>query len=141
GDDDAVDVLVLEHLPVVLLEAGPERGDVLQALVVDALGGEVRVDVTEGLDLDVLQPREAALERVALAADADAGKDQPVVGPLDARRSARGGRHEAAADGEAGGGQAELRRERTPGDAVLRVMIASHESLHGEPEPPQQPTR
>ena len=72
GDDDGVDVLVVEDTSEVLHEVRLERGDVAQARVVDPLGREIRVDVTQRLDLDVGEPRKAALERVALAADADA---------------------------------------------------------------------
>ena len=56
----------------------------MSRVVVDALRREVRVDVAERLDLDVRQLREAALERVALAADADAGDDDAIVGAEDA---------------------------------------------------------
>ena len=80
GDDDGVDVLVVEHAAQVLHEARLERGNVLQPRVVDALGREVGVDVAERLDLDVLQLREAALQGVALTADADAGDHHLAVG-------------------------------------------------------------
>ena len=89
GDDDGVDVLVVEHAPQILDEARLEGGDVLQARVVDPLRRQVRVDVAERLDLDVLEPREAALQRVALAADADAGGDDAIVGAEDAAADVR----------------------------------------------------
>jgi hypothetical protein len=79
GDDHRVDVLVVEHAAEILLEARAERRDVRELLVVDALVGEVRVDVAERLDLDVLQLREAPLERVALPADADARQHDAIV--------------------------------------------------------------
>ena len=53
-DDDGIDVLVVEGASKVLHEPGLERGDILQALVVDARRREVGVDVAERLDLDVL---------------------------------------------------------------------------------------
>ena len=80
GDDDGVDVLVVEHAPEILREARLERRDVLeQRRVVGARGEQVLVDVAERLDLDVLQFREAPLEPVALAADTDAGAHDLVV--------------------------------------------------------------
>jgi len=53
-DDDGVDVLVASTRrdPG---KARPEGLDVLQTRVVDPLGRQVRVDVAEGLDLDVLE--------------------------------------------------------------------------------------
>ena len=44
---------------------------------------QVGVDVAQRLDLDVRQPREAALQRVALPADADAGEHDAIVGAED----------------------------------------------------------
>ena len=89
GDDDGVDVLVVDHAPQILDEAGLERRHVRQARVVDALRRQVRVDVAERLDLDVREPREPALERVALPADADAGGDDAIVGAEDAAADVR----------------------------------------------------
>ncbi len=45
---------------------------------------EVLVDVAKRLDLDILQLREAALQGVALAADAYLADHDPVVGAKDA---------------------------------------------------------
>ena len=59
---------------------GLKVGDVGQAAIVHAAREEVRVDVAQRLDLDVLEAGEAALQRVALAADADAGQHHAVVG-------------------------------------------------------------
>ena len=112
-DDHAVDVLVLEHAAHVLHEVRLEGGDVLQARIVDALGGEVAVDVAEGLDLDVLQLREPALERVALAADADAREHHLVVRAEDPalRRGVHRRPEELAADREACRCRADARGE------------------------------
>src|SRR5438477_10106370 len=79
-DDDGVDILVVEHPPEILRVTRFERDDVAQTRVVRPLWREVRIDVAERLDLDVLEPREAALQRVALPADADAGRDDAIVG-------------------------------------------------------------
>src|SRR5205814_7609274 len=79
GHQHRVHVLVVQDAAEVLDGAGPEGGHVGQARVVHAAGEEVGVDVAQGLDLDTLQGGEAALERVALAADADAGQDHAVV--------------------------------------------------------------
>ena len=111
---DAVDVLVVEDTAEVLHEVRLERRDVGEALVVDALGLEVEVDVGERLDLDVLQLGEAALEGVALATDADAGSHELVVGALDARRALRRRRKEVAASGHHRGGHAEPGRKLAP---------------------------
>ena len=116
GDDDAVDVLVLEDAPHVLHEVRLERRHVLQPRVVDALGREVRVDVAERLDLDVLQLGEAALERVALPADADAGERRRCRWRRGSRACvaadvAASGPEEFTADGEPRRRRAEARRE------------------------------
>ena len=79
GDGDGVDVLVVEHAAHVLDEVRLEGRDAGELLVVDARRLEVGVDVAQRLDLDVLQGREAALERVALAANADVGHDDAIV--------------------------------------------------------------
>ena len=72
---------------------GLNVGDVLQPFVVDSRRRQVRVDVAEGLDLDVLQLGEAALQGVALAADAYLADHDLVVGAEDrARRLTRPGR-------------------------------------------------
>ena len=82
-DDDGVDVLVVEHAAEVLHEPRLERRHIGQPRVVDPLRNDVGVDVAERLDLDIRQLREAALERVALAADADAGEHDALVGAED----------------------------------------------------------
>ena len=69
---------------------GLEGRDVLQALVVDPRRREVRVDVAERLDLDVLELREAALQGVALTADADLADHDAIVGAEDRGRAGRG---------------------------------------------------
>jgi hypothetical protein len=119
GDDHAVDVLVVEDAPQVLHVAGLEGRDVGELRIVDALVGEVGVDVADRLDLDVLQAREPALQRVALAADADAGEHHAVVRAEDAaaedRRGAGRGRGRAeqiAADEGRGSHAADARGER-----------------------------
>ena len=55
GDDDGVDVLVVEHAAHVLDEVRLEGRDAGELLVVDARRLEVGVDVAQRLDLDVLQ--------------------------------------------------------------------------------------
>jgi hypothetical protein len=105
--DDRVDVLVVQHAPEILHEARLERRHVRQPLVVDPRGREVRIDVAERLDFHVCKPGEAALERIALAANADAGEDHAVVGPDDTpahdRRSAGMRAHELASGHQASG--------------------------------------
>ena len=131
GDDDGVDVLVVEHAPQVLDETGLEGRHGLEDVgVVDAGVGEVGVDVAERLDLDVLELREAALQRVALAADADIRDDDLVVRAEDAALGARGRRvEELAADGDARCRRAESRREIPPRDAVVVVPVVGHDVL------------
>ena len=80
-DDDAVDVLVVEDAAEVLDEPRLEGRHLLQPLVVDSLRRQVGVDVAQGFDLDAGQPREAALQRIALAANPDAGEDDPSFAP------------------------------------------------------------
>ncbi len=116
-DDDRVDVLVVEDPPEILDEAGLERGHVCQLLVVDPRGGQVRVDVAESLDLHVRKSSEPALQRIALAADADAGQDHAIVGPdhTPADDGRRAGVHaEQLASGHQAGRGAEARREFAP---------------------------
>ena len=91
GDDDAVDVLVIEHAAEILLESRTEGRDICERLVVDPLGREVGVDVAEGLDLDVLQLCEPALQRVALSSDPDAGQHHAIVGAAHAGAGQRCG--------------------------------------------------
>ena len=115
GDDNRVDVLVVEDAPKVLRELRLERRHVLQPRIVDALGGEVPVDVAQHLVLHVLQTGEAALERVALPADSDAGDHDAIVGadhPLGGGRRRVGDRFQApGADGHPRRGGAQPRRE------------------------------
>ena len=92
---------------------GLERRDVGELLVVDALGREVRIDVAERLDLDVLQFREAALEGIALAADADAGHDHAIVGAAHTR-TGQGRRVHRGPDDSGGGRETYARRELAP---------------------------
>ena len=96
---------------------------------------QILVDVAEH-DLDVLQPGEALLQRVALAVDADVGDDDPVIGAehavADQRCSPDAGPKNIRADGHAGRGQAKARREVPPGDAVVVFGIA------GQGKPPSK---
>ena len=85
GDDDRVDVLVVEDAAQVTLVAGPESRDVLELRVLRARGEQVLVDVAERLDLHVGQAGEAPLQGVPLSADADARHDDAVVGSHHAR--------------------------------------------------------
>src|SRR4029453_10347087 len=127
-----VDVLVVHHAPQILNETGLERGDILQTLVVDPLRRQVRVDVAERFDLDVLEPGEATLQRVALAADPDARRHHTIVGPqhptTNVRRRLQAPRQKAAA-----GPQARRRPdadpEFTPRNAVWVVSFVSHTML------------
>ncbi len=131
----AVDVLVVEDAAQVLNEAGLERRDILQPGVVDALVGEIGVDVAQRLDLDVGDACEAALQGVALAADADAGDHDLVVGANDAarhrRRRADPSRREkvVARDKGRGGNPAHPRRKRPPGHRILVFWITGHGHL------------
>jgi hypothetical protein len=132
-DDDGVHVLVVHHPPEVLDEVRLEGRDVGQTLVVDPRRREVRVDVAERLDLDVRQPREAALERVALAANADARRDDAIVGADDAvadvRRRLDPRAQEIAADGDTRRCRPNSRCELAPRDSVLLLVIAGHADL------------
>ena len=104
---------------------GLNVGDVGQRRVVDALGLEIRVDVAERLDLDVLQLCEAALEGVALAANADAGEDDAIVGAEHACAGQRRG-VQRRPDHRRCGGQSDARRElapRDPGALVIDVVV------------------
>jgi hypothetical protein len=117
-DDNGVDVLVVEDPAQILGVARLEGGNVVQAAVVDPLRREVRVDVAERLDLDVLEPGEPAFERVALTADADAGGDDAIVGADDAsteqRRGLKPWLEETAADGHARSCRPDADREFPP---------------------------
>ena len=130
GDDDRVDVLVVQDPVEVLHEPGLVGGDVLQRGIVDPLRSEIRVDVAERLDLDLVQLREAALDAVPLAADADAGDDDAVVRTEDA--TADGGRRlqpaaeQISADRDAGCRGSEPRGKIAPGNAAVLFMIAPH---------------
>ena len=107
-DDDGIDILVVEHAPEILDEPGLERRDIGQPRVVDPLRNDVRVDVAECLDFDVGQRREATLQRVALAADADAGEHDALVGAKDAARCGlRRSTEQRAANGRPDGGRAD----------------------------------
>ena len=121
GDDDGVDVLVVEDAAQVLHELRLERRHVREPRVVDALGREVRVDVAERLDLDVGEAREPALERVALPANADVGDDHAIVGaedaPADLCRGAGRRAEQAPADHDSRRRRAELRPEVAPRNA------------------------
>jgi hypothetical protein len=79
-DDDGVDFLVVEHATEVLHEIRFVGRDAREPRIVDALRREVGVDVAERLDGDVRKLREAALDGIALSADADAGDDDAIVG-------------------------------------------------------------
>ena len=124
GDDDGVDVLVVHHAPQILDEAGLERRHVGEARVVDALGRQVRVDVAERLDLDVREPREPTLERVALPPDADARRDDAIVraedAPADVRRRVEPRSKQLTADRDARR-RPDAGAEVAPGDAVAVV--------------------
>ena len=84
-----------------------------------------------------LSLREAALQRVALAADADAGGDDAIVGAEDAaadvrRRAAAARAEELAADRDARRRRADAGGEFAPRDAVLVVRwLATGHSFHG----------
>ncbi len=106
-------------------------GDVRQARVVDAFRREVGVDVAQRLDGDVRQLRKPALDGVALAADADAGDDDAIVGAENAplRRRAEARPEELAAYRQAGGRRAEPRCKVTPRDAVLVLPVVGHVDL------------
>ena len=131
GDDDGVDLFVFEDAAHVLDESGLVVGDAGQARVVDALGGQVRVDVAERLHRDVRQLREAALDRVALTADADAGHDDAIVCAEDAhlRGRAQARPEKLAANRHPCGGRAQPRREIPPRDAVLFMPVVGHVDL------------
>ena len=79
----------------VLLVAGLEGRDIGELRIVDALVGEVGVDVADRLDLDVLQAREPALQRVAWPLDADAGEHHAIVRAQDAAAESQHGDAEA----------------------------------------------
>ena len=130
-DDDGVDVLVFEHAPHVLNESRLVVGDVLQPGVVDAFRREVGVDVAQGLDADVRQLREPALDGVPLSADADAGDDDAIVGAENAplRRCAETGAEEITTHRQAGGCRAESRCKVPPRDAVLIMPVVGHVDL------------
>ena len=89
GDDDGVDVLVVHDPPQVLDEPRLERGDILEPRVVDAFGRQVRVHVAEGLDLDVRELGEPALDGVPLTVDPDAGDHDLAVRAEDAAAHVR----------------------------------------------------
>src|SRR5438874_2283229 len=82
--------------------ATPAAAAPIRSRIVDAFGRQVRVDVAERFVLHVLEAREPALQRVALTADADAGEHDAIVGaenpPADARRGAKAGTEQIAAD-------------------------------------------
>jgi len=141
-DDDGVDVLVVEDLPQVLLVAGLEGGDLVEhGLVVRARGEQVAVDVAEGLDLDVLQLREAALQRVALAVNPDARDHDAVVGAEDAAADVRrraGEWAEHVGGDHARGSRSDARREIAPRDAVLIRAISCHANLLLKSETPDR---
>ena len=140
-DDDRVDVLVVERAAEVLDESGLERRDLREhLLVVDARFGEVRVDVAQRLDLDVLQLREASLERIALSANADAGRDDAIVrsenAVADARRRGKRRPEEFAAHRQSRCRRAEPRREVATRNAVFAVVsVAGHADLLLDPRP------
>ena len=130
-DDDGVDILVVEHLAHVLDEVGLVGRDVRQARVVDAFRRQIGVDVAQGLDGDVRQLRKAALDGVALSANADAGHDDAIVGAENAplRRRAEARLEELAAYRHAGSRCAEPRCEVTSRDAVLVLTVVGHVDL------------
>ena len=136
-DHDGIDVFVVEGAAEVLHEPRLERLDVLEAFVVDPRRREVGVDVAERLDFDVLQPREAALEGVALTADADLREDDAIVGADDAagrpgcRADARP--QQVAADRYARRRRSELRVEDAPRNALLVLLVAGHGDLLDSP--------
>src|SRR5437764_9750888 len=129
-DDDGVDILVVEHASEILRLSTFERDDVAQSRVVDPLWREIRIDVAERLDLDVLEPREAALQRVALPADAYAGRDDAIIGADDSAahvgRRVKARTKELAAECHAGGSRPDACAELTPCEAVRIVSLFSH---------------
>ena len=134
GDDDGVDVLVVEHAPQILHEPRLERGDFRQARVVDPLGRQIRVDVAEGLDFYVREPREPALERVALTANADAGGDDAIVGAEDAAADVRAPRGPRRIEQLAANRDARRRRSHSgckfaPRNTALLVLVVGHADL------------
>ena len=130
GDHDRIDVLVVERAAQVLHEPGLERRHVLQPLVVDARRCQVGVRIAQRLDVDVVEPREAALQRVALAANADAREHDAVVGAdnsvADLRRRAKARAQPVATDHRSGRGHAKPGIEVAPSQAGLIFR-------HGEP--------
>jgi len=130
GDDDGVDILVVEDTVEILDEPGLVARHVLQRGIVDALGSEIGVDVAEGLDLDLVQLCETALHAVSLAANANAGDNDAVVRAEDAtahrRRCLQAAAEQVTADRDAGCRSTEPRREVAPGDAAVFLVIARH---------------
>ena len=122
----------------ILREPGFERRDVFEALVVDALRREVAVGIDQRLDFDVGQPREATLERVPLAANADARQHDAVVGALDAACAERSRsiaderrRVEAAANNHARGGGAHAGIEVAPRNTLCHAdLLRSRRPSH-----------
>jgi hypothetical protein len=137
-DDDRVDVLVVHHTAKVLHEARLERGDVREPRVVDPFRRQVRVDVAERLDFDVLESGEAALQRVALSADADARGDDAIVRADDAspdkRRRLEARTKQIRARCDARRRRAHARGEFAPCDAIRVVSLVRHSSprFHGK---------
>ena len=129
GDEHRVHVLVVEHAPQVLHRARLECGDVGELGVVHAAREQVGVDVAQGLDLDVLEGGEAALERVALSADADVGQHHAVVGAQHAPAESGRGLRVRARRGRAAQGHAR-HRLRGPGHELapcdLVGIVGSH---------------
>ena len=84
------------------------------------------------------EPGEAALQRVALAADADAGDHDAIVGAEDAvadvRRRLQARAEQVGADGDAGRGRTDTSREFAPGDAIGVLGLVRHNpsSLHAK---------
>src|SRR4029453_10828563 len=112
-----------------LLVARLVSGNVGERLVRDAPPPDVLVDVAERLDLDVGQLGEAALDRVALSADADARHHDAIVGAddprIDVRRRTHFGRSQQVRPCRKTRDRTERCRELPPRD-VATVVVACH---------------
>ena len=143
-DDDGVDVLVVEHAAKILDEGGLERRHVGETRIVDPLRGKIAVDIAQRLVLDVLQAREATLERVALPANAEAGDHDTIVradhtlrDPSCSRRRVGGRTEQVAPERRRSSGDSEPGRELPTGHAVVCVLrhgILLNAGGHGPPD-------
>ncbi len=131
GDHHGVDFLVIEDAAHVLHEVGLEARHFLQTRIVDPRVREVGVDVAQRLDVDVVQVREPALERVPLSAYPDDRHLHTIVGAEDAsvRLCSESGAEEPAAYGNACRRCPDARGEIAPCNAVLVVPVAGHGDL------------